>query len=524
VWCEGQVRSIPEINKLLSAAEEELGRLNAKRSAIQERIDALKRERAHLDKVSHGFTVDTNARTITNQSSESEKIALFRRLFKGREDVYARRYESMRTGKTGYYPASSNPWAMGGRKKPDTATADLDDRDFLPLTDDVIRNHLLGKDPQSYSKREFTVGIYPLLPDETCWFLAIDFDKATWMDDVSAYLETCVNLHVPASLERSRSGNGGHIWIFFSEPIAASLGRQLGSFILTETMRRRPEIGFDSYDRFFPNQDTMPRGGFGNLIALPLQKGPRECGNTVFLDDKFAPRPDQWAYLSSIQHMSRAEVEDVVQKADRRAGIYGATMVIEDAHHAEPWLAPPSRRRELPPLEGPFPEQIPLVLGNQIYIAKDDLTPSLQNRLIRLATFQNPEFYKAQAMRFSTYGKPRIISCCEDFPKHIGLPRGCLDEVIKLLRSLKIAPSITDERFSGEPIDFRFLGTLRPEQQTAADALLCHDTGVLSATTAFGKTVVATYMIAERGVNTLVLVHRSQLLDQWVAHIGNFLG
>jgi len=509
---------------MLAAAEEELSRLDARRKDILEQIDKLKGEMALLGKESSESLDDIGKPTINSQSSEDAKIALFRTLFRGREDVYARRYENVRTGKAGYFPACRRKWERRLSEKLNAGSDDLDQRDFLPLTDEVIRNHLLGREPQSRSKREFTIGVYPLLLDETCWFLAVDFDKGTWLEDVSTFLETCQAYHVPTSLERSRSGKGGHVWIFFSEPIASRLGRQLGSVILTETMERRPEIGLDSYDRFFPSQDTMPRGGFGNLIALPLQKGPREVGNTVFLDENFVPYPDQWAFLSSIHRMNREQVENVVQEAERRAGLYGVTMAIADDDDVEPWLAPSSRRRKEPPLTGPLPKQIRLILGNQIYLAKADLSPPLQNRLIRLAAFQNPEFYKAQAMRFSTYGKPRIISCCEDFPEHIGIPRGCQDEVIKLLRSLKIKPEISNERFSGNPIDFHFRGTLRPEQQKAADALLRHDTGVLSATTAFGKTVVAVYMIAKRAVNTLVLVHRRQLLDQWVAHIENFLG
>ncbi|MCJ7570184.1 MAG: DEAD/DEAH box helicase [Anaerolineales bacterium] len=517
------MRTITEIDRMLAAAEEELDSLDSRRKAILEQIDKLKRELALLGKESSESLDDFGKSTINNQSSEDAKIALFRILFRGREDVYARRYESVRTSKTGYFPASRMKGGRGFGEKPDAGSDDIEQRDFLPLTDEVIRNHLLGKDPQSRSKHEFTIGLYPLLLDETCCFLVVDFDKSTWIEDVSAFLETCRVHHVPASLERSRSGNGGHVWIFFSDPIASRLGRQLGSSILTETMERRPEIGLDSYDRFFPSQDTMPRGGFGNLIALPLQKGPREKGNTVFLDENFVPYPDQWAFLSSVHRMNREDVENIVQDAERRAGVYGATMAVADDDDMEPWMAPPSRRRKEPPLTGPLPKQITLILGNQIYLAKSDLSPSLQNRLIRLAAFQNPEFYKVQAMRFSTYGKPRIISCCEDFPEHVGIPRGCQDEVLKLLRSLKIRTEISDERFSGNTLDFRFRGTLRPEQQKAADALLRHDTGVLSATTAFGKTVVAAYMIAERGVNTLVLVHRRQLLDQWVAHLQNFL-
>jgi len=298
----------------------------------------------------------------------------------------------------------------------------------------------------------------------------------------------------------------------------------MGAFLLTQTMERRPEIGLDSYDRFFPSQDTLPRGGFGNLIALPLQKRPREHGNSLFLDESLVPYEDQWAFLSSLRRMTRREVETVVSDAERQGELLGIRLPVTDEHDDQPWAAPPSRRHKEAPIIGPLPERIDLVLGNQIYVPKADMTPSLRNRLIRLAAFQNPEFYQAQAMRLSTFGKPRIISCCEDFPKHLGLPRGRLDELLDLFRSLKVKVTLTDQRFTGTPVELQFHGVLRAEQQQAADALLQHETGVLSASTAFGKTVVAAYLIAQRQVNTLVVVHRRQLLDQWTEALSQFLG
>jgi hypothetical protein len=363
-----------------------------------------------------------------------------------------------------------------------------------------------------------------MLPDETCWFLAADFDKASWQEDAAAFLETCKLFDVPAVLERSRSGNGGHFWIFFSEPVPPALARKMGAFLLTQTMKRRPEIGLDSYDRFFPSQDTLPKGGFGNLIALPLQKKPRENGNSLFLDDNFVPYQEQWAFLSSIRRLSRQEVETVAGAAEKQDEFLGIRIPIADENNDQPWAAPPSRRRKDPLIIGPLPEQIDLVLGNQIYIPKADITPSLRNRLIRLAAFQNPEFYQAQAMRLSTFGKPRIISCCEDFPEHLGLPRGCLDELLDLFQSLKIKVRLTDQRFTGTSLELQFHGALQAEQRQAANALLQHETGVLSASTAFGKTVVAAYLIAQRKVNTLVIVHRWQLLDQWLEALSQFLG
>ena len=284
----------------------------------------------------------------------------------------------------------------------------------MPLTDEVLRQHLEGKQ---------TIGIYPLLLDETCWFLAVDFDKKSWQDDATAFLETCRELGVSAALERSRSGNDGHIWIFFERAIPAATARKLGSLILTRTMDRRHQLGMDSYDRFFPNQDTMPKGGFGNLIALPLQWMPRQNDNSVFLDSDFRPHPDQWKFLSGVQKMAPDSAEALVREAMRTGSVIGVRISLADEDdEAEPWTTPPSKRRTPKPIEGPLPKRVQIVRSNLLYVEKKDLPPAMLNRLLRLAAFQNPEFYKAQAMRLTTFGKPRIISCGQDLAQHIALP------------------------------------------------------------------------------------------------------
>jgi superfamily II DNA or RNA helicase len=508
-----------ELDKLLSAAERELAKLDARRAEILQQIERLKQQK---DSAARSSGPGPGA-LVTTDSDPRDKIALFRKLFRGREDVYPRRFESSKTGKSGYQPVCRNEWIKPFCKKPRIRCGGCKKRDFLPVTDEVVRNHLLGNDPDSKSKKDFTIGVYPLLTDETCWFLAADFDKTSWMDDARAVLEVYKSLDIPAALERSRSGNGAHLWIFFSAPVPAPIARQMGSFILTQAMEKRPEIGLDSYDRFFPNQDTMPKGGFGSLIALPLQRLPREKGNSVFVDADFLPYADQWAFLSSIPLMEPEKVESIAADATRRGRVVGVRMAAADDGDEEPWTAPPSRRKNDPPVPRPLPEKITIVAGNQLYIAKEELTPALKNRLIRLAAFQNPEFYKAQAMRLPVFEIPRVINCCEDFPRHIGVPRGCLEEVLDFLGSLDIRPQLVDERHHGTPIELRFQATLRPDQQLAADAMLAHDIGVLSAPTAFGKTVVAAHLIAARAVNTLVLVHRRQLLDQWVSSLGSLL-
>ena len=498
--------SLP-VEQQLAAALAECERLRAENQQLRER-QGLPQVEAAAQSTDDTVEFNSTPATVTSKSSSDEKVKLFRSLFRGREDVYALRWEG-RNGKTGYSPAYQKIWSNSFQKKPD------EPKDYFPLTDQVIHDHLIGK---------LTAGIYPLLTDETCWFLAADFDKTTWQDDVRAFLQTCADWKIPAALERSRSGRGGHVWIFFDAPLPASLGRKLGAAILTRTMERRHQLGLDSYDRFFPSQDTMPKGGFGNLIALPLQQLPRSHGNSIFLASDFNPHPDQWAFLSGVQRMPFAEVEILVRDAEHSGEIIGVRRsVIDDDSSEDPWTLPPSRKKKDQPIPGPLPPSVKIVRSNLIYVEKEGLPSAMLNRLHRLAAFQNPEFYRAQAMRLSTFGKPRVIRCAEEFPKHIALPRGCLDEITAFFKSHNVAIQLNDQRFVGNPIEVKFHGQLRPEQQAAANAMLASDDGILCATTAFGKTVIAAWLIAARKVNTLVLVHRRQLLDQWRERLAAFL-
>jgi len=466
------------------------------------------------EKVPPAKTVEP-APPVDKEERARRRIALFRSLFRGREDVYARRWEND-DGRHGYVPAHVKDWKAINRSRPeDRKKVAQKTRKFLPMTDAVIENHLLGKE---------TIGVYPLLPDETCWLLATDFDKKTWEYDALAFLETCQELNVPAALERSRSGKGGHIWIFFDRALPAITARKLGCVLLTRTMERRHQVGLDSYDRFFPNQDTMPKGGFGNLVALPLQFAPRKLSNSVFIDADFNPYPDQWQFLSTIRRMAGDVAEEIVADAQRKGDLIGVRMSIADDEGAQdPWTLPASRKRRERLIEGPLPKTVQVTRANLVYVEKKDLPPAMLNRLLRLAAFQNPEFYKAQAMRLPTYNKPRVIACGQEFPQHIAVPRGCLAETLALLESHKIRPEVRDERFAGTPIEAEFQGQLRPFQEEAIAKIASHDEGILCAPTAFGKTAVAAWLIAKRKVNTLVLVHRQQLLDQWQERLGMFL-
>jgi superfamily II DNA or RNA helicase len=509
-----------DVSEEIAHIRRRLADLDAERADLARALAKLEQKLASRSRVSERQSfVDA---PVTNNSPSIEKIELFRRLFAGRPDVFPIRWENRKAGRSGYSPACSNEWAKGICGKPKVKCGECPHQAFIPLSDDIIEKHLRGDHARS---GDFVAGVYPLLQDETCWFLTADFDKESWADDARALLDTCHAKGIAAALERSRSGNGGHVWMFFSEPVPARIARQLGSALITETMEKRPEIGFTSYDRFFPNQDTMPLGGFGNLIALPLQRRAREVGNSVFVDKDLRPYDDQWAYLSSLPRLSAEAVFRIAEEAELSDRVLGVRMPVDDEHADEPWKMSPSRRSEPRQIEAAIPQSISVVVADQIYIDRTELPPQLITQFIRLAAFQNPEFYRAQAMRFPTFGKPRIVSCAELHVRHVALPRGCLDETIELIKSHGAVAIVDDCREIGIalPRDVSFQGELRRPQTKAFDALVVHENSVLAATTAFGKTAVAAALIAHRARNTLVLVHRRELLSQWVERLSSFL-
>lgn len=502
----------------ISDEESLLARLDRERGDARARLDALRGELACLEKDPEISGQLSRSLEAQAPRTPGEKVRLFRLLFRGRADVFPTRFVAKRTGKPGYAPACRNKFVRGVCGLPTVKCGECSNQAFVPFDDAAVVGHLTGR---------HVMGVYPLLEDETCWFLAADFDKSTWKEDVNAFVETCQRLSVPIAVERSRSGNGAHVWFFFTAPVPASVARKMGCYLITETTSRRHQLSMDSYDRLFPSQDTMPRGGFGNLIALPLQREPRQSGNSVFVDDHLSPYPDdqQWAFLASVQRMEPATVQAIALEATRRGSVIGVRRVDAiDEEELTPWLRLPSRTPKPVSIAESLPRTVQAVLAQKLFVEKSGLPPTLINQIKRLAAFQNPEFYKKQSMRLPVATTPRVIACAEDLPLHVGLPRGRQDELKTLLRGYGAALEIADERVGGQRLGVRFQGKLTPVQEQAVDALLTHDIGVFVAPPGVGKTVVGTYLVAQRDRSTLVLVHRRPLLDQWVAQLSLFLG
>lgn len=515
--------------RLKTKRKDLLAAIAAQRKAIADAEARLEEARARLDALERDLaTTQPEIRDAVTEplrfpmtpvpTTADEKIALFKRLFRGREDVFPRLWENIRTGKKGYSPACDNEWVRGVCEKPRMKCGDCPNRAFSPVTDQVIADHLRGK---------HVIGVYPLLSNETCSLLAVDFDKEAWREDAGAFAATCRAMDIPVAVERSRSGNGAHAWFFFARPVPAAIARKMGCYLLTETMSRRHQLAMASYDRLFPNQDTMPAGGFGNLIALPLQKEARERGNSVFLDDRLEPIPDdlQWAHLAAIRRLDPMEVDRLAAEATRSGRVVGVRLAtFHDEPDPEPWTRPPAGRPRAKRLDGAMPSAVSAVRAQRIFVDTTGLPSSLVAAMKRLAAFQNPEFYKKQAMRLSTALTPRVIQCFAEEGRFLALPRGCLDDLAALLDENGVALELRDERVEGAPLEVIFTGRLTDPQEAAAAALAESDIGVLVAPPGSGKTVVGAELIARRGRSALVLVHRQPLLDQWRSQLALFLG
>ncbi|MDR2302643.1 MAG: DEAD/DEAH box helicase family protein, partial [Deltaproteobacteria bacterium] len=491
--------------------------------------------------------------------TEAGRIELFMSLFTGRVDVFAKRWENPQKGLSGYGPVCLNQWSAacpkkgGGKMK----CGECPNKNFAKFDAGWVEKHLRGN---------LTIGVYPTLLDETCRFLAFDLDAKECgpddlLQDVKAIRETCDEYGISMAVERSRSGQGVHFWIFFAENLTAVTARKFGSALITRAMEKSHKLSFETYDRMIPAQDTLPEGGFGNLIALPLQNKPRQSGNSVFVDENFKAYPDQWNHLRNVKKYTFKEIEALIRRLAPGGELGGLFSVKDDegrlngqaasggaVNHRglgkaekplgrlfpsgpgvinlglgqaeKPWAA---KKTEPKLSRWDFPEEVKIVRSNSLFLEKEGFSSRALNVLKRLAAFQNPEFYLAQAKRLSTFNIPRIISCSEETEKYLCLPRGLEDEVNEILENNSVDFQLVDETNLGRDIDVTFNGELRFEQHMAAESLLGRNNGVLSAATAFGKTVIGAYLIAKRKVNALVLVHRATLMAQWKERLKEFL-
>jgi len=430
--------------------------------------------------------------SVDHASSPSDKVALFRSLFRGRDDVYARRWENPRTGKSGWSPA-----VRGGAQN-----ARSPDRELLALTDDEVTAHLVG---------EIDLGMYPLSRDDRCAFLACDFDGGSWVLDALAFHDAARASGVPAALERSRSGDGAHVWIFFSEPVLAADARRIGFHLLREAMTARAELDLSSYDRFFPAQDLLPKGTFGNLIALPLQGKRRRSDTTVFLDPKgLEPYSDQWAFLSSLESMSADAVTSLAARLEEvgagpDAGVYRKSRLATESD-AKP------------------PPRVVARAGAMLAIDRIGLPPALVASLKHLASLHNPKFYENERLRFSNHDTPRFIRCYRESLGELLIPRGLEEQASEIFRSAGSHLEVREQERRLPPQGFKENLVLSAEQVEAFNALVRHDLGVFVAPPGAGKTVVACALIAHHDMPALVIVDRKPLIDQWrdrlVTHLG----
>ena len=432
--------------------------------------------------------------SVTAASPAEAKVAFYRALFRSRDDVYALRWDNDRTGRGGWMPAVRGGFRKGMRPA---------ERDYLPLTEDVLTRHLSGA---------LEIGLYPLRDDDRCHWLAADFDGATAMLDALAYLKAARAQSVPAAVELSRSGSGAHVWVFFTDAVPAALARELGTALLREAMTMSGRMNLTSYDRLFPSQDLLPSGGIGNLIAAPLQGRHRRIGTTVFLDvATLEPHEDPWRFLSSLPRMTPRELSRVVSRL-------GDVRVGNSVDQVQPARA---TRINLP-----VPATVAVTLGSTIDVATAGMPPTLLATLRHAASMRNPAFYDRERRRQSTWDTPRFLRLYDEtLDGDLLLPRGLLDRLQKLLQSVGASVRIaTDNRSEGAPQTFAFAAALTPEQQAAHDELSRHDLGVLVAPPGAGKTVIATSLIAAHGVSTLVLVDRKALADQWRTRLKELLG
>lgn len=453
---------------------------------------------------------------VTSASPARDKLELFRSLFTCRKDVYAHGYRR-KDGGIGYTPACANEWKPGICPKAAQQRircAECTNRVFPELSDATIIAHFKGKDDRFRD----VLGQYVLDRNCNTKVLVIDFDKADWKEATNAVRLVAKRRGINAAVERSRSGNGAHIWFFFLEPIDAKAAREFGSYLITEAAALNKTITFEAFDRMLPAQVTIPDGGFGNLIALPFQGKAQREGNSVFVDEQFEPFPDQWLYLSQIQLIPRSTVHNLIEATGNNPhGLATVAVANKTKRYAQ------KPRKRLPLTSRDFPSSLPVTQADMLYIPEKSLSPAAQMEIRGLATFANPEFFRAQSMHQSVFGKPRLIDLSELRDGRVAIPRGCKAQLEQLIQEARVTADYSDERSTGNPIEMAFKGTLHPEQQIAADQMLEYEDGIMSAPTGFGKTVIGAYLIAAVGLPALVIVPKTALITQWKSQLERFL-
>ncbi len=496
----------------------------------------------------------SNVNSFTHQSDTAiniEKItpkhaSFFYSIFKGRRDVYSKRSgkPNVKTGKTGYFTQCWNFWKDGLCPKKEGKSISCNEcknQKYKELLGRDIYAHLLGlKDDCSD-----VIGLYSTFPDDTCNFLIFDFDNHDQQDtndfnnkidgdyiaEVNAMRSICKNNDVPIVVERSRSGKGAHIWLFFSEPISAELARKFGSALLTKGAETVNLKNFKYYDRMIPAQDHLPvnkksgKQGLGNLVALPLQGRAVKCGNSAFVDENWNVYKDQWLILKNIIKIDKNFIQRKVDEWSND-GVLGLLSTLSDFSFSDTKdseLVKPWERKQISFDRSDVSSSLKLTISDKLYIDIENVKPRMINMLRRKAAFSNPEFYKKMNMGFSTHGIPRIIFCGYDESHYLCLPRGLMENLTKQLDEENIPYNINDFRNGGKHINVSFKGVLYEEQQNAVDMMLKYDNGILAATTSFGKTVVGAYIIAHRKVNTLILVHNTEILKNWEDDLNKFL-
>lgn len=498
---------------------------------LEQQVLQLQEENAYLKQLlnNHGITYEEYSKEagIMTRFFASGNIqpipvtdAVANRFFKyfwGRQDVYELRYENQNTGKVGYYTQCFNFWSEGchKRKKDGKRCADCKLKAYRPLNLEIVKKHLFGKDPYGND----VLAIYPMFSNSTCRLLVFDFDNhkaedatdESWKEEVDALWTICRKLEIEPLVERSRSGHGAHVWFFFNKPIQAKLARKFGFALLEKGAEYVNLKSFRYYDRMIPNQDVLPEGGLGNVVALPLQGMALKAGNSAFVNECWIPFENQLEVLFQTPYLTEEKVKSCID------AWYGQASDIITGEYEKPW----NRTTKLHTAD--VVDECEIVLSNQIYIKSENLQPRIQNQIRRLAAFSNPVYFKNQAIGLSNYEESRLIYMGCDEGGYIGIPRGLLDELTQKMDQACIPYRLSDERCLGRSIDVHFKGELKPAQKQAIENLLEHDTGILNAATAFGKTVVCTDLIAEHGVNTLILIESTTLMEQWIHALESFL-